>query len=168
MSGWIKLSEREYKTVWRQFKKKFNFRPSVYKKDWPGIEEPVPSITYDISQIIKLSDKFSLIEDLAKKMVKAFQSITDEGKWIYALDWQHASFKFNPNLSFDKQSGQGVWLIPIYPDGDYYIFLSETQKNGVFGHPWEKTMCIFGDKLVKVILKDPPKMFNRLIRKKNT
>jgi hypothetical protein len=38
-----------------------------------------------------------------------------------------------------------------FPNGDYYIFLSEDFRTGTFGHPWEETMCIFGDRLLTAL-----------------
>jgi hypothetical protein len=40
------------------------------------------------------------------------------------------------------------WRVTPLPNGDYYIFLSEVFRTGTFGHPWEETMCIFGDRLL--------------------
>ncbi|MFB4279141.1 DUF2716 domain-containing protein [Nonomuraea sp. MTCD27] len=36
----------------------------------------------------------------------------------------------------------------MFPNGDYYVFLSEDRTNGTFGHPWEQTLCIFGTSLI--------------------
>jgi hypothetical protein len=38
--------------------------------------------------------------------------------------------------------------VPIYPDGDYYAFMTEDLLEGTFGHPWEQTLCIMGDRLI--------------------
>jgi Protein of unknown function (DUF2716) len=37
---------------------------------------------------------------------------------------------------------------PPFPNGDYYIFLTEDLTQGTFGHPWEQTFCVFGRDLV--------------------
>ena len=39
--------------------------------------------------------------------------------------------------------------MPVYPDGDYFAFLSEDFSEGTFGHPWEKTICVLGERLVR-------------------
>ncbi len=38
--------------------------------------------------------------------------------------------------------------MPVYPKGDYYIFLRDDLSEGTFGHPWEQTLCVFGERLL--------------------
>jgi hypothetical protein len=46
-------------------------------------------------------------------------------------------------------------LVPSFvPDGDYYIFLTKDFQNVWFGHPWEKTITLIGDKLIKAYQAD--------------
>jgi hypothetical protein len=44
------------------------------------------------------------------------------------------------------------WPVEIFPDGDYYVFLSEDMTVGTFGHPWEQTLCVFGDPLLSTLV----------------
>jgi hypothetical protein len=119
MANWIKLSNAEDKTVWREFKKKFQFRPSVHKKNWPGIREPYWSITYDISHVFNNIKRLKLENDLQDKVAKAFQVICEKDELIYAFDWQHPSYQIVPGLIYYDN-----WKIPAFPDGDYYIFFT--------------------------------------------
>ena len=32
-----------------------------------------------------------------------------------------------------------------------YIFLGEDLSTGTFGHPWEESLCVFGDRLVEAL-----------------
>ena len=98
MTSWIKLSSAEDKTVWREFKKKFQFKPSVHKEDWPGIKEPYWSITYDVSKVFGNYNRLKLENDLQEKVVKAFQAVCKRDELIYAFDWEHPSYKFVPGL----------------------------------------------------------------------
>jgi len=43
----------------------------------------------------------------------------------------------------------GEWVIPILPNGDYYIFLTKDFRNVWFGHAWEETITLIGHDLVK-------------------
>lgn len=36
----------------------------------------------------------------------------------------------------------------MYPDGDYLAFLTPDYTQGTFGHPWEETLCVMGDRLI--------------------
>jgi hypothetical protein len=42
--------------------------------------------------------------------------------------------------------------VEVFPDGDYYIFLTEDMSVGRFGHPWRQTLCIFGTGLVESLV----------------
>ncbi|MHA2128965.1 MAG: DUF2716 domain-containing protein, partial [Promethearchaeota archaeon] len=94
MDAWIRLSPMEDKLVWRNFKKKFQFKPSVHKKDWPGFKEPYFSMTYDISSVFGDPERVNLEFDMRKKVLKAFKEVTKRDEFIYAFDWQHPSYKF--------------------------------------------------------------------------
>eukprot|EP01133_Synstelium_polycarpum_P023417 gene23417-28073_t len=41
------------------------------------------------------------------------------------------------------------WRVPVYPNGDYYIFSRDDFTEGTFGHPWERTLCVFGERMVE-------------------
>jgi len=60
---------------------------------------------------------------------------------LYALDWQHPCYWLYPHASFDADD-EDAWLVPVLPNGDYYIFLAEDFSFGSFGHPWEMTITI--------------------------
>ena len=51
--AWKELSRHRYDKVWDSFDQEFQFRPSVSAKDWPTFREPAPSITWDISDLLK-------------------------------------------------------------------------------------------------------------------
>lgn len=162
MAVWVELSEEEEDEVWSEFKEKFEFKPSVYQEDWPGIKEPVNSVTYDIACVFDDINRIKLEKDLEQRLKNAFSTIIREGEMIYAMDWQHACYKFNP-----LQSPIEEWVIPTLPDGEYYIFLTMDLSNGIFGHPWEQTICVFGNQLLNEICKDPPLMLKKIERKGN-
>jgi hypothetical protein len=95
--------------------------------------------------------------------LKCFKALVCEDEWIYALDWQHPSYKFYPHLPFSLNKF-GEWPIPILPNGDYYIFLQRAFNFGVFGHPWEETICVFGEKLLSLLGRNRPLLFSDIIR----
>jgi hypothetical protein len=65
---------------------------------------------------------------------------------LVVLDWQHPAYRFRP--ANQALTWQAEWKVPVYPDGDYFAFLSEDFSEGTFGHPWEKTICVLGERLV--------------------
>ncbi len=56
-------------------------------------------------------------------------------------------------------------MIPVLPNGDYYVFLSPELDWGWFGHPWEQTICIFGERLLAAVAENPPTLFTQVLRR---
>ena len=154
MNAWIELSEDEYKDVWDRFYSGFGFRPSVHAASWPGIREPRPSVTYSIA------DSDSIVADLDAQALMVFRSLVAPDARIYALDWQHTSFWFFPHRASPEP-----FRISVFPDGDYSIFLAEDFSFGFFGHPWEETVCVFGERLLTAMEQHQPQLFTHVLRR---
>ena len=124
-----------------------------------------------------------LEKELNTKIIASFKSFLKKDEFLYILDWQHSSYKIKINyLDADdynriifKENGflyeknihnfnANYYLPSIYPDGDYYIFITKDMKSGVFGHPLEQSICVFGEKMVKIILSNKPQLFKRVLR----
>jgi len=45
-----------------------------------------------------------------------------------------------------------LWPTTVFPNGDYTIFLTEDMSTGTFGHPWEQTLCVFGEPMVSALV----------------
>ena len=167
--SWVLLDE-EYRPVWDRFYKQFAFSPSVYPKDWPVFSEPIPSITYDIGQLWDPYHKGGIVDevkianlwrDMDANALSAFRKCVSPGTSMYALDWQHPSYRFFPHLaSLDERRG-----VDVIPNGDYYIFIAEDFSFGTFGHPWEPSICVFGQVLLDAFDNFRPLLFNRVLRR---
>ncbi len=165
MAAWEELSRTEYDAVWDRFERRFEFRPSIYESDWPGIREPAPSVTFDISGFYRRDPRASeaMEWDLNLCVLEALRRCTGPSRWLYALDWQHDAYRFYPHRRFEH-SDPRAWLVPVLPNGDYYIFLAEGFEFGIFGHPWERTMCVFGPELLGAIGESKPLLFDTVRR----
>ena len=165
MAAWYELKQEEEDKVWDRFYTQFSFRPSVNPAYWPGIKEPQPSITYSISSIYGAGEEHyqRLDKDLRTKTLTALRLCIAPDEFLYVLDWQHACYRFYPHPSY---AGKPIkWLVPVLPNGDYYIFLRQDFTFGLFGHPWEQTICVFGEPFLNVLEKDKPLLFSNIIRK---
>ena len=158
--NWIPLNEIEYAYVWEKFNKHLKFNPSINKKDWPSFKEPKPFITYDISPAFRFPN---MINDFDKNVIKALQECISDGEYIYALDWQHECYWYNPYLE-SPCNNFGDQPIPFFPNGDYYCFLQKDFEWGLLGHPWEQTICIFGNQLINATTNHKPQMFDKILR----
>jgi hypothetical protein len=164
-AAWVEV---EYDEVWGRFDDEFAFHPNVgprFKR--PGIKEPSPSETYSIGGIYGQGEEHydELDNDLMAFALAMFRSLTAPDEFIYALDWQHQSFKFFPHVPFELTEF-GEWPVPILPNGDYYIFLEKDFNWGVFGHPWERTMCFWGNNALSFLHGRRPKLLTNLLRKR--
>ena len=57
----------------------------------------------------------------------------------------------NLNAAAHAETFDAEWPVPVFPNGDYYIFARPDFSTGTFGHPWEKTLCVFGSELVQTL-----------------
>lgn len=146
MENWLELSEVEDKKVWTKIYGELKFKPSI--SDFPSFEVPTPFITYDISIYIGESEDLHAYYDLEEKALLVFQKNASQGEYIYALDWQHDCYWINSHLEFEKDEFE-EWKVLIFPNGDYYFFIQKDFEWGYLGHPWEKTITIFGKELIK-------------------
>ena len=173
-AAWEDMSRAESDGLWDHFYERFGFHPST-KREGPGIQEPTPSFTLDVSGICRVDasnrvanmDSFvRQVRDLDLKAAAAFQRCTSRSDRIAVLDWQHPCYWLWPHR-LDLEELRRTWELDpgvtaegahhlswpdmrrsVYPDGDYYIFLGEDLSFGTFGHPWEQTICVFGRTLL--------------------
>ena len=137
------LGDPEYKRIWDQVGAQLSFKPSV--TDFPGIEEPAPSVTWRLDQRdtgLPLETLEERLTEILWRKLPAAVAAED----LYWLDWNHVGYRFDPR----RVGGQGQpgWPGSAYPDGDYYLYVTGDLRLGTFGHPWEQTLCVFGAALL--------------------
>ena len=158
-SGWEPIPEASRRAIWDRFYDDFSFVPSVHT--FPGIKEPIPSLTFSTqdAHYDRRADQPYFESGFTEMALRICKALAGSKGLVKVLDWQHPCYYFDPS-QYD-----GEWEIPPLPDGDYYIFLSNDMKNGWFGHPWEQTVCIFGNLALEAAREDPPWWFQKPIRK---
>ncbi|UNN05307.1 DUF2716 domain-containing protein [Rhodococcus opacus] len=146
---WSKLEKAERDSWWSTFNSKFDFRPGSKGDPHPGIVEPTPSVTFNLDINMTTDDFRRHYDRLNSEVLLGFRSVFPKGVEMIALDWQHPGYKFFP---FENGNPEDVeWVVPIYPNGDYYSFFLQDLSEGTFGHPWQRTICIFGPKLTSTL-----------------
>ncbi|SDN16030.1 Protein of unknown function [Psychrobacillus sp. OK028] len=161
MKNWLKLSNAEYEKVWNKIYDELKFEPST--TDFPSFKVPSPFITYDVSLYFGESEDLDAFVDLEEKALLVFQEITSKDENIYALDWQHECYWINSSLEFHKNEFD-EWTVPIFPNGDYYFFIHKDFQWGYLGHPWERTITVYGKELIMGFEKHKPRMFHKILR----
>jgi len=158
MSAWKLIPPRDNDLLWDRFEASFAFRPST--SIFPGITEPVPSVTCSIGFAYASPPDFGqLNEKLEDAALRLFDALAETTGRVIALDWQHDCYYFHPSRH------DGLWHVPPLPNGDYSIFLSDDMTDGWFAHPWELTICVFGRRAVAALESALPMGFPAPVRK---
>ena len=140
--AWKELDNNSYNEVWDKFNKELDFNP--YGSHDKAIHTEYPILKYNIKRLFNPEFDISKMENYALEL---FQAITEPGEKMYALDWQHPAYEFDPRGEMERDEF-GEWKVPIFPNGDYYIFLTQDFQNVWFGHPWEPSITLIGKKLI--------------------
>ncbi|WP_435534597.1 DUF2716 domain-containing protein [Bacillus amyloliquefaciens] len=99
-------------------------------------------------------------ELIVLQILKALQSCTLKQEFIYALDWQHECYLFNPHAPIDKDEF-GEWLVSVIPNGDYCFFIHQDFQWGLLGDPRQQTITVFGSPLIRAIERNAPVLFQK-------
>jgi Protein of unknown function (DUF2716) len=158
-SGWQALPGDEHDRVWDMFETTFRFQPSMNPAHWPGIVEPSPSVTWDLAldrgEVVDGWHKGRWswgVDDVRVNMVliAAWKSILAPSDWLYVLDWQHPGYRCWPHR-VGPPNTPNTMPVGAFPDADYYVYLSPELRLGTFGHPWEASLCVWGDQLIDAV-----------------
>lgn len=141
MNAWLEFSDDDYSVVWDRFYADFQFRPNYHERTKPAISEPTPFVTFDLSA--DLTDETKT--DIDRLLLDSFRAVTAPDRVMYSLDWQHTCYRFDPRAV--GNTGPIGW----FPDGDYHIFLADHFSYGTFGHPWQQSLCVFGQALLNLV-----------------
>lgn len=144
----------EYDLVWDKVYEILKFTPSVDKSIMPfEIKEEYAIYSFDFYEIAE--NRIDLEEVIGNIFVDIFEDDTK----MYALDWQHSAFLYNPKNKEEQKSfwkednrywggGYYAFFPPFIPDGDYYFFIEENFRFGYLGHPWRQEIWVWGEKLI--------------------
>lgn len=128
----VRWLDSEEGPLWDRLEKEFAFAPDT--EEFPGFRAPAPSVTW------RLTD--TPTDGLDRVMRPALRSLTPPGQRLHWLDWQHTGHDFDPHRVGGP--GEPEWPGEVYPNGDYYLNVHPDLRFGTFGHPWERTLCVWG------------------------
>ncbi len=154
------LTEKQYDDIWTWVETELKFQPYCLERaaaDTRGIVPFRPRGPYAVYGIEDMSDAH--LEVMDGLILEALQAVTPVGSRLYALDWQHSGFLFDPRRpeEMDCQyvpdvrfpsGGYWAYFPPFYPDGDYYFFIDQNRSFGYLSHPWRQEVWIFGEALL--------------------
>ena len=173
------LTDEQDKLIWDRIYSELKFKPNGRDRGH-SFDVPLP-FEIEKPHIVYAIDEMTVprIDEMNVRLRDCFAEVVRDGERLYALDWQHSSFVFDPTI---EPAGDPPWLgdgnmegypqppvcrfIPderyqndgynayyptFYPDGDYYFFVEEALEYGLLGHPWRQEMWVFGSRLIPVI-----------------
>lgn len=148
-AGWSELDRVVQEQYWEIFEGRYGFRPGIDSETWPAIIEPSPSITFDVSAdpIRTKSSAAARVDAVNAEALRCFVTEFADDPTFVVLDWQHRCYRFDANAHAAAME-HAEWRVPVYPNGDYYIFGRDNFSEGTFGHPWEQTLCVYGPRMV--------------------
>jgi hypothetical protein len=145
------ITDKElYRKIWDKVFIDYSFSPSI---DGPRMWlRPKGTFqTYKLGQIWE-EEQEAIVNTIFCKVI---------GEEMYALDWQHDCFLFDPNERippgfqyYDSQRACNVFFPEYYPNGDYHFFVSKDWSSGLYGHPWRKELIVAGEDLILAIEKN--------------
>lgn len=152
--GWRALSDGEDRSLEAQLRTRFPLLS--------GSLPPEPHLVWDVSAIYDNRESFDDLEtDLNLQALVALRQCTKPGEELYAIDWQHDWYRFQPH-AMSMNSGKDSWQIPILPDGDAYFFFPEDFRFGIIAIP-HGTICLYGADLLQAFAEHPPAIFQKQI-----
>jgi hypothetical protein len=150
--AWCPISMDDDDEYWAGFYQRFAFRPGMSIAE-PAISEPAPSVTLDLSPICSARDVHEAaagMDAVNSLALLAWVRVLAPETSLVVLDWQHQTHRFWPHRHACQPDPQ--WQTEVFPNGDYYVFLTEDMSTGTFGHPWQQTLCVFGEPLVSALV----------------
>ncbi len=165
---WVLIEDQnEITNIWSKIYSLFDFTPDYYNKTQSPFTFPkfIKSVNiYDISkaqQVLNPHDadgnyRTTVQIDLLKAI---FSECMGKDDFVYALDWQHGCFKYDPRINepygyymtYASRPETRAYFPFFFPDGDYFLFVSQNFSWGYFTHPWQKKAWVFGQKMVKLM-----------------
>src|SRR5262249_25865887 len=121
--GWRSMGRKRSDLGWDRYEEKVG-------SQW--FRTPTPSITWDVSAIyLYRGTEFTALEtDLSLKMLAALQRCTARGEELYALDWNHPCYFFDPHAGVADARAES-WAVSVLPNGDQHHFLAQDFRFGI-------------------------------------
>jgi Protein of unknown function (DUF2716) len=166
-AAWVELPYDRHRKVWDRFEAAFAFRPSVGPGGWPSFREPAPSLTWDVRDLLSAFNPWADTEATPYNLalLAALRQCVPAEEPVLALDWHHAAYQFYPHR-FRGAEEPTNWLVPALPSGEYHLFVTADHRLGSLGHPWEGTLCVFGEGFLEAYARLTPLGPERVRRRK--
>lgn len=139
-----------YAEAWAKFDARFDFKPDYYERTRPAIRLPDVCLVLDLAPVFAREGARLAAAEAAitAAALRNFVWLTYDDEELTALDWQHTPYRYSPA---DLALADIGWLVPVLPDGDYFVHTTADLRWGTFGHPWQQSLTIWGEELVTTL-----------------
>ncbi|MFD9410124.1 DUF2716 domain-containing protein [Streptomyces sp. NPDC059989] len=148
--------------LWDRLFTGFDFKPST--TSLPAISDPVPSAVWHLHAHHRPVPH--LPEQIDAIVQRGLLTATEPGEFVYWLDWQHDGYRYDPRRTDlpgrPPRPGDGT-----YPNGDYYLHLTDDLRLGTFGHPWEQTLTVWGSPLLAAVEAELTELLGEPVRRRD-
>lgn len=156
---WTIVEEHEYNYLWAIIENEFQFCPKHSNPHTFHFKMPCNAYNIEGSRLYDANED----SDVNQWILSVFIDCMGNDPYMYALDYMHACFKYDPRIKEKKprptfiadrrfeNGGYNAYFPRFYPDGEYYLFVSKAFTWGYFTHPWLKKLWVFGDCLMQHI-----------------
>jgi hypothetical protein len=163
--AWVELEWDFQRELWEEFQAEFGFHRGHKPADWPAIQEPTPSLTWDMSSIYQAGSGFvEAARPVAQLVCDVLRECTEYWDSVIWHDGVHPSAQYRPHRVTDVGDLEG-WEFSHYPNGDYSIFVSKDFSFGTLGNHFEKSLCFFGSPVVEAMNKLNAGLLTRMLRR---
>lgn len=142
----IILDKDKYNAIWDKIEYDFLFSPCYKTNNDCWLSFPIKSKKYRLNCVFS-QEQEKIINSIFCRV---------NAKDMYALDWQHDCFIYNPCEEipldywfYDIERNCNVYFPSYYPNGDYHFFASFDWSLGLYGHPWKEEIIVVGENLIQ-------------------
>lgn len=124
-----------------------------------GVIIPKPYLQWRGQRLERHQDRPELESEFTLKLLVAFRRCVQPGERLWAIDWQHSWYYFDPHGPITAAIRE-EWAMPVLPDGDSYNFVTPDFRLGLV-MSWRATgpVTLFGADLLAAFAADPPTEF---------
>jgi hypothetical protein len=148
---WAELDRDVGRVLWAEFADRFRFRLGIAAGEFPAIIEPTLSVVWDLGSVFAgdFPGGFRAgVRMVAASVLGTLQDCTDWWESVAFHDYAHPSCLMRPHKVDEPEDVPGWDVGGLFPNGDYTIFVGRDHGFGILGHPFEHSLCVFGESAV--------------------
>ncbi|MCE9583910.1 MAG: DUF2716 domain-containing protein [Planctomycetes bacterium] len=147
--AWRQLGEEEFAVAWEKY----------YAVPPPGT--PLRAFRIPDSFDSRLPALQPLLAEFHGRLLRAFRDCLPLGRKMFALDYHHPSFEFDPHVPFESGPlDPGHWPVTVLPEGDDTIYVAHDLSFGTTSAWDPQSITFFGEALLERLAVKRPRLLD--------